>query len=293
VVGPVVKKGITNAPLPVPWPWTIDYAHQPLLNSLSDFFMGICFVGLPLFYLLVVISLFLAKPVNTPGRSLLIASASVGIFYLYHIFSRADLAHLAQSIHPGLLGLIALPQAYYFRQQKKGEWGLAVVLATVTIFAVIISANPYWQRLSHRGRFTLYELKGEQFWLRKSQVAYIKSVKQLVGQHLKPEEKLLITGYKTGLYLILNRRSPIRETYFILPSQPGREDEIIQTLAEQKVNWVLLVDGPFDKRDELRFRYTYPLLWQHFTKTFESVPAPGLPPTQQLLHRKEQAPELQ
>jgi hypothetical protein len=287
IASPFIKKGVTNVPLPVPWPWTIDYTTLDLFGALSRFFLGLCFVALPLFYLCVLLSLILAKPANLPGRSLLLASSWVGLFYMHHAFSRADLAHLAQSIHPFLLGMIALPYAYLSLPRQKVTLGLATTLAVVTIFAMIIAANPYWQLLRNREQFTLYELEEDRIWVRKGQAAHIETVKQLVNQSLEPHDKLLVTGMNTGLYLILHRRAPIREIYFLLPAPPEREREIIQTLREQEVNWVILTGAPLDGRNELRLRYTYPLLWNHFMEAFEAVTVPGLPDNPKLLHRKE------
>jgi hypothetical protein len=41
-----------------------------------------------------------------------------------------------------------------------------------------------------------------------------------------------------------------------------------------------------DGRNELRFRYTHPLVWQYLMTEFEVVKAPDLPSNQQFLKRK-------
>jgi hypothetical protein len=152
---------------------------------------------------------------------------------------------------------------------------------------MVVSANPYWQLLRHREQFTLYELGGDQIWVRKGQAAYIETIKQLMNEYLDPKDKLLITGRDTGLYPILHRRAPIREIYFMVPVPPDKEIEIVQALIAQEVKWVILTDILIDGRNELRLPNMHPLLWNYFMEAYEPVATPGLPAYQQLLRLKE------
>ena len=204
---------------------------------------------------------------------------------MHHAFSRADLGHLAQGIHPLMLGLIALPQALRFeRRQRIVGAGLAI-LCLATILA-IMPANPYWQKLKANPPFVSYNISGRQLWLRQEQAAYIEAVKQVVTQHIGSAEELLIAPHSPTLYPILQRQSPIWEVYLLFPETEERQREIIQDLSAHQVNWAILADIPLDGRDELRFRNTHLLVWQYLMAKFEPVEAPELPANQQLLHRK-------
>ena len=63
---------------------------------------------------------------------------------------------------------------------------------------------------------------------------------------------------------------------------------MIEELNKKNVNWVILGDVPLDGRDELRFKNTHPLIWQHLMQNFEVVEQ-TLPYNHQLLHRKTKA----
>ena len=52
------------------------------------------------------------------------------------------------------------------------------------------------------------------------------------------------------------------------------------------VPWVLLEDIRTDRREELRFRNTHRLVWEHIVREFEVVPVDGLPANVQLLRRR-------
>jgi hypothetical protein len=278
-------RGSSNLSLPVPWPWMVDYTQTDLISGLSGFFVGFFFLLLPLLYLGAAASILLTRPEDIQRRSLLIASTCVGIFYMHYAFSRADLGHLAQGIHPFLLGLVALPQAFRFeRRQKVVGAGLAT-LCLATILA-IIPANPYWQKLKANPPFVSYNISGRQLWLRQEQAAYIEAVKQVVTQHIGSAEELLIAPHSPTLYPILQRQSPIWETYLLFPETEERQREIIQVLEARQVNWAILADSALDSRDELRFRNTHPLVWQYLMNKFEPVETPGLPVNQYLLHRR-------
>ena len=284
----IFRRGSTNLPLPIPWPWAVDYAQLDLLNCMTRFFVGVLFLLLPLFYLSNIISAFSTKRDDIPRQSLTIAASFVGVFYMHHAFSRADLPHLAQGIHPLLIGLVALPYTYRVHRHKGVVMSLATFILIATIFAAIIPANPYVRKLRAKDQFIQYDITGDQLWLNQDQAAYIDTIKQLVNQHIAPQEKLLIAPHSPGLYPILQRQSPIWDLYLLSPAQEERQVDIINDLIEHNVNWVILADVPLDGRDELRFRHTHPLVWQYIVTEFEPIEASGLPHNQKLFHRDTQ-----
>jgi hypothetical protein len=281
------REKTTNLPLPTPWPWTVDYALLPVLADLAGFFLGILFLLLPLFYLSALVSVFRTRANDLPSRSLLIASVAIGGVYLHFAFSRADLSHLAQSIHPFLLGLLALPALWQAPYRQRIGQVLVTFMAVITLFAIVIPANPYIVRLRNRDQFVRYEITGNQLWLVKTQAAYIETIKQLVAQHVAPDEAILIAPHAPALYPILQREAPLWNTYLLFPDPPERQLQMIDRLAKAHTNWALLSDVALDGRDELRFRHTHPLVWRYLETEFEPVEAPGLPANQQFLRRKE------
>ena len=282
----VLRHGSTNLRLPVPWPWTFDYAHLDILTAASNHFLGLSFLLLPIFYISVITWLFLSKSSDVRSHSLLIAASFVGIFYMHHAFSRADLPHLEESIHPFLLGFVALLYTFILQHHKSFTVILVVLMFTATVFAAIIPANPYIQKIRFKEQFIQYSINGDRLWLPKDQAAYIETIKQLVAQHVAPHEGLFIAPHSPGLYPILHRRAPVPYTYLLFQATKDRQEEIIEDLIKHKVNWVILADIPLDGRDELRFRHTYPLVWQYIMRNFEPIETPQLPSNQQFLRRK-------
>lgn len=276
----------TNIHLPVPWPWTVDYAHLDILTSASNLFLGLFFLLPPIFYFFAIIWSLRCKSSDVPRNSLLIASSYVGIFYMHHAFSRADLAHLEESIHPFLLGFVALLYILILGNRKTLAVSLAVLILTGTVFAMIIPANPFIQKIRFSDQYIPYRINGDRLWFPKDQAAYIETIKQLVAQHIAPHEGLFIAPHSPGLYPILHHRAPVRYTYLLFPATRDRQEEIIEDLIRHKVNWVILSDIALDGRDELRFRHTHTLVWQHIMKNFEQIETPDLPSNQQFLRRK-------
>lgn len=276
----------TNLPLPVPWPWAIDYAQADLLSNASQFFTGFLFLLLPVFYLISAAAILRMNKKDIQNHSLLIASTCVGIFYMHYAFSRAELWHLAQSIHPFLLGLVALPPAFDSNFHRKVLGIGLIILGVAASLTLVIPASPYWQKLTAKDQFVLYSVTGRQLWLRQEQAAYLETIKQLVTRYVGPQEGLLVVPHSPGLYPILQREAPIWDIYLLFPETEKRQQEIIAALIAHQVNWVILADIPLDGRDELRFRNTHAAVWRYILSEFEPIEAPGLPSNQQFFHRK-------
>ena len=61
--------------------------------------------------------------------------------------------------------------------------------------------------------------------------------------------------------------------------------KLIEDLRLQNVHWVILGDVALDGREELRFRNTHPLVWQHFVHDYEAFSVKGLDPNYTLFHK--------
>jgi hypothetical protein len=281
------RRGTTTAlALPVPWPWTVDWSLPPLSVAFR-LAQGLCFVMLAPAYALMALYAFRAARADAPGRTMLIASVAVGVPYMHHAFGRADLPHLAQSIHPFWLGVVALPVALGVSRRRAMVTRLAMSVALVTLFAVVLPASPYFRALRRPTQFVSRNVAGDRLWIEVSQATYLDGVTQLVARHVGPEEELLIVPFAPGLYPILRRDSPIRETFFILPTPAPAQEDVIRRLRRADVRWVLLVDRAVDGRDDLRFRRAQAVVWRYLTSEFEQVDGAGSPADTQLLRRRD------
>jgi hypothetical protein len=91
-------------------------------------------------------------------------------------------------------------------------------------------------------------------------------------QRVAPGDEILIAPYAPGFYPILEMQSPLRTLVFLWPDTPATQERI----EARPVNWVLLWDGDWDHRDELRFRDTHVLAWDHLQRHFAVSPVDEL-----------------
>ena len=275
----------TNLALPVPWPWTIDLAWPIGVETLRSLATGSLFVLLPLFYALVGLFLLISRQTLAGPKTVLAAAVAVGASFIHHAFSRADLGHLAQAIHPFLLGMIALPWLVKGRYPRTLA---AALLAAVVLLSMVaaLTVTPYYQKLSApEGAFTDIDVRGSHLQVYASTANLIHSVER-IERRAGDGEQLLIAPHWPGFYPLLQRKSPLWEIYFLFPETEARQREMIRDLEAQKVTWIILGDVPLDGRDELRFRHTHPLLWQYFLAHYQPVQAEGLPGHYQVLNRR-------
>ena len=108
----VAARRTSNLGLPVPWPWRPALAGIDRLSWVGwrviARFMGLYFVLLPAFVWSVAVWAAIVPWSNIQANAALVAAAAIGSFNLHHAFSRADLHHLAQSMPPLVIGLVAL-----------------------------------------------------------------------------------------------------------------------------------------------------------------------------------------
>lgn len=280
-------------PIPIPWPWNLQFSSLSLPGGLSKFVVSLLFLIIPVFYfggIIHIISSF--KPENlTPETTLLTASVLVGIPLMHHAAVRSDIAHLAQSIHPFLIGLITLP--FILRPGRYYKWfilSLTIFLMTITfIIAIPREIFPVLAKMtaiSNNSSLTKYEIAGDLVWIQKEQAAYIENVKILVSQYVGPDERILIVPYEPGLYPILGKSAPTWDPYPLFPVEEERQRQMIQTLSSQNINWVLISNRPLDGMNERRFSNTHNIVWQYLMEEFSPVNIPDFPDDHLLLQRK-------
>jgi hypothetical protein len=278
--------GRMNLPLPVPWPWGVDYSGLSLTEALRLASVGTFFALLPAFYILTGAYILVCRPESLKQGGLFISAAFVGMPYMHHVFSRADLSHLAQGIHPLLIGLLSLPLVWRRTHIRVISAGFLALVFVMSFFSVVMVSPLYIKASSNQGDFVRTNIVGDDLWLRRSTAGLIESVIRINLQNVHPDEGLFIAPHWPGFYPILQRKSPLREIYFLFAETEERQRKMISRLKEKNVNWVILGDVALDGHDDLRFRNTHNLLWRHFMDDFEPVKGDGLPENYQLLHRK-------
>jgi len=108
----LMERGTTNVSQPIPWPWMIWTSPPPYikaldLSQLAGFIVGLLYVFWLVFLAAVGLQMLRNREPLTKERAVLFAAALVALPYLHHATARAGITHLAQTIHPLLIGMIA------------------------------------------------------------------------------------------------------------------------------------------------------------------------------------------
>jgi len=285
-VSVLVRQGATNLPLPVPWPWLFEYGRLGMFDSFFVLVRGGLFLLLPLFFIVGVGRVLLFRSDEIQDRRLLLASTCIGVFYMHYAFSRADVGHLAHSMPPLLLGLVAVPSLISLQQRRLVITWLVVLLLGLSVL-VAIRSSPYIQKYlatSSVQEFISLEINGDHLWVHKSQADFIRTVMEIQTNLVGKAGRLFIAPFDPGLYPILRQESPVWDTYLLWPETEAMERRMIRDLGD--VRWAIISDLALDGRDDLRFRNTHKLIWRYLVSEFEPVGIRGLPPSYWLLRRK-------
>lgn len=281
----VIRMRRTNLPLPVPWFWRFDYFQLDWLQSVHTFSVGLLFLALPLFNGIALIFLCSRKPSYIQKNPVLVAATFLSLTYTHYAFSRADLPHLTQAIHPFLLGFMATIKAIEVVDWRKVSVSLASLLAGLTLFGIgVMSPLGNWLR-SPQGTYVEQEIAGDRLLIGQDAANFITTLRA-INQQVAPQEGILLAPHIPAMYSVLEQESPLWDLYFLFPETEEEQQEMIQTLGEKQVNWVVLGDIALDQREDLRFRNTHPILWQDFMENFTVIENNNLPPNYQLLRRE-------
>jgi hypothetical protein len=271
----------TNLGLPVPWPWRVS------LNSTAgttQFLLGIFLVALPLGYLAAITASLFMRSQAIEDHALLIACAFVGVFYLHHAFSRADVSHIAQVIHPFLLGALALLGLLAAR--KFYHWAVIAVLIAAALFT-IGRQLPIYQRITSSMPWVPCDAGGK-ILVPASTNRLFTCLRKFAAENIAPQEGVLIAPFMPTLYPILGHESPLWDLAFFFPATAQRQEAMIQELTAKNVNWAIVSDAPWDTWDR-RFSATHKLVWQYLMENFEPVESACLTEPMKIFHRKHPA----
>ncbi len=272
----IVQRG-SNLSLSVPWPWHITSNSA----SAEQFVLGILFLALPIFYIgTIVVCLFL-RPQILKEHALFVACAPLGLFYLHHAFSRPDMSHLVQSIHPFALASVAVPA--FFGERKRYSW--VIIAIWIGVGLLFLSTQPVYQRWNSPEPWKPYSSDDKIFVPQNTQ-RLIDCVRQFAVKNLAPHDGVLIAPFQPGLYPIINRKSPVWDLAFYFPTTEQRQRQMIGELEAKNVNWAIISDIIPGSRDDVRFSATNELVWQYLMGNFAPFEISCLPRSMKIFHRK-------
>ena len=256
------------------------------MGSLPAVSTGLLFLALPVFYAGGALFLILSGGPASKQKAPLAACVFVGVMYMHYVFSRADLDHLALGIHPMLIALLFLPFAVKSGFRRKGAVAALAFVVVASCFSVGMATPLYIKAAGLRGPLQKVNIRGDSIWVSKYTAGIIRSVMKIDRERVGPDQPLLIAPHWTTFYPILERKAPLWDIYFLFKETEKRQRQMIAELEEKAVDWAILGDVALDGREDLRFRNTHHLVWEHLMDDFEPVQAEGLPGNYQLLKRK-------
>ncbi len=291
-IWPVLTTG-TNIYKPIPWPWVEMHSisesitHRWFLFALFQSFSSICFIIMPVFYIFSLVVAFRSDRLFLSRGKLLVASAFIGLFYQHHAFERADTDHLMESIHPFLIGMVALPHAVNFDRNKMFRF-IAVFFVSIGILLGVRNSyyGDYLRALGTSRAYVKCNVGEDSLLAPPYTAELIKRVSEIVSDMAPTNQAIFIAPHWPGFYAILNKKSPVWQIYFLVPASIEKQENMILQMKSANTEVAIIGDVPLDGRDDLRFKNTHPLLWSYINKNYSPVSGTGLPSNYQLMVRK-------
>lgn len=256
----------TNLPLPVPWPWRVDFALVPAGDAIRGVLVGLFFIGIVVFGVLSILWVVRQKLQNKPVPPALVAASFLALPYAHFAYSRADVGHLAQGIFPLLVGCLALFSA----QSAKIKWSLALMLCTASLWGMHVF-HPGWQCHASKQCMNI-EISHSNLQVDPGTASDVTLLRKLAHQYAPDSQSFIITPFWPGAYPLLEHKSPMWEIYALFPRSQAFEQAEIKRIKAARPRFAFVFDLPLDGRDELRFRNTHPLIHQYILDNFEPLP---------------------
>lgn len=256
----------TNLPLPVPWPWLVDLSAESLGGAIRGVLVGLFFIATITFGVLTIIWITLQRIHSKHVSPALVAASFLVLPYAHFAYSRADVGHLAQGIFPLLVGCLVLLST----QEPKIKWPLALMLCTASLW-VSLELQPGWQCHNNQQCVNV-EISGNNLLVDPGTANDVGLLRKLADQYAPKGQSFIATPFWPGAFALLERKSPMWELYALFPRSQAFEQAEIERIKTAKPGFAFVLDLPLDGRDELRYRYTHPLIHQYILNNFEQLP---------------------
>ena len=256
----------TNLPLPIPWPWRLDIASVTLGEAIRGILVGLFFIALIVFGFISIFWVVWQKLQKKPVSPVIVAASFLSLPYSHFAYSRTDISHLAQGIFPVLIGCLVLIAS----QQSEIKWPLALTLCAASLWVMTIF-QPGWQCQSNKPCVNI-KISGSDLIVNPGTANDISLLRKLADKYAPDGQSFIATPFWPGAYALLERKSPMWEIYALFPRSQTFEQAEIERIKSAKPGFALILDLPLDRRDDLRFRNTHPMIHQYIRDHFERLP---------------------
>lgn len=262
-IAPILNRGHANLPVPVPWPWRAS--AKSWAERLGQFAAGLLFIALPLSLLLIMAMGWLGTGLVSAPQ---LACALMGLPYLHHAFSRADIGHLAGSIGPLILvSALATPELLAF-----------ALLAALLLATAALSGLGGWRYL-----FALHQplqaarIDGVTCRVDPTRARLIRAMYRLQKKYGWQGQDVLALPNLVGVYPLLGLDPPVYDCFTVYRGTPALQAELLAALESGGIRAVVVNDQPLDGVEEQRFSRSYPEVWAWITAHGRSLRDADLP----------------
>lgn len=255
----------TNFPLPIPWPWTVDFSTASVGGAVRGVLIGLFFIGTLAFAGVSLAWVVYRRFKNKPVSPLLVGSAFLAFPYAHYAFSRADVGHLAHGVFPMLVGCLVVLS----HSRARLKWPLALALCASS-FWVMHVFHPGWYCFQGK-QCASVEISGSLLKVDSDTANAIALLRQLEENFSPNGRAFIATPFWPGAYALLERRSPVWEIYALFPRSELFESQEIERIKASNPGFVFVFDLALDGRDELRFKNTHPLTHKFVLENFEPI----------------------
>ena len=145
-------------------------------------------------------------------------------------------------------------------------------------------AHHFTMRLFFPENYTREEVSEDTLWVSRSNSQFLHTAAAL-RRMIRPDEGVFFAPYLPALYVLVGRPSPVRELAFFAPRTETTQADLVATLKQRNVAWVILGDFALDGQEQYRMRYSHSLVWQYLMENFCELRSIELPKAYRLMHR--------
>lgn len=268
----ILQRGSTNQQLPIPWPWLASQ-DQGMFSALQQWGIGVAFVLYMAFFPIAAAALWHTRKQTDFARSALMASFAVALPFAHHALTRADLSHLAQSVHPVLLGYFALAALPRAKRPILKVAGAGLLLA-LTVLGPLMQ-QPVVKKWTNPQNYEQKQVLGDTLWVTRRQLSIMNGVENLLRRsRVETETPLLLVPYYAGYYAAAQLRSPIWDNYPIwAPTDEETAQEQVEELTANQPEWIVISRGKV--LGGTTFAENHPHLMRHIELHYRKARAPA------------------
>ena len=274
----------TNLPIPIPWPWLVQFGQLSTVEMQRAVTKGIFFIAIFVFGVLGIAWIIRKRLKNNSNSPVLVAAIFLAIPYAHYAYSRADLYHLAPSIPAFLMGILAL----LANQVARIKWPLVMLLCGTSLF-VMLPTHPRWYCSVYSNQACInMKVASDQLMVDRETAGNLVELNKLAKQFSPGDQTFIAAPYWPGAYAALERKAPMWEIFVSsFPRNADFQRAEVERIKAANPGFAVINDYALDGREELRFRNTHPIIDQYIRDNFEPLIDPARPPVFQVYTSKQ------